>query len=121
MILLFIGPTALPQKMNFSSHMLRKAVCSQTDTEPVFMFLLTYPFHPPMLLVSILKEAFSRKEKDLLEAWTFKPVSIMTSSRLGVIGPWPNMKALIASDQKKEDDMSIGSFLTISDRDKFRH
>ena len=45
----------------------------------------------------------------------------MTSNRVGVIGPWPNMKALIASDQKKEADMSIGSFLTTSDRDKFRH
>ena len=51
----------------------------------------------------------------------FRPVSIMISSRVGVIGPWPNMNALMASDQKKEADMSIGSFLTISDRDRFRH
>ena len=51
----------------------------------------------------------------------FNPVSIMTSSRVGVIGPWPNKKALMVSDQKKEADMSIGSFLTISDRDRFRH
>jgi hypothetical protein len=29
----------------------------------------------------------------------FRPVSIMTSRRVGVIGPGPNMKALIASDQ----------------------
>ena len=45
----------------------------------------------------------------------------MISNRVGVIGPWPNMNALIASDQKKEADMSIGLFLTISDMDKFRH
>ena len=51
----------------------------------------------------------------------FRPVNIITSSRVGVIGPWPNKKALIASDQKKEADMRIGSFLTISDRDKLRH
>ena len=51
----------------------------------------------------------------------FSPVSIMTSSRVGVIGPWPNMKALIASDQKKEADISIASFLIISDKDKSRH
>ena len=101
--------------------MLRKAVCSLADTDPVFMFLLMYHFHPPMLFVSILKEAFSRRWKGLSEAWIFRPISIMTSSRVGVIGPWPNKKALMASDQKKEADMSIGSFLTISDRDRFRH
>src|SRR6185503_11712347 len=63
--LLLVGLTALPQKMNFSSHMLRKAVCSLTDTDPVFIFLPMYPFHPPMLFVSILKEAFFRRWKDL--------------------------------------------------------
>ena len=51
----------------------------------------------------------------------FKPVSIRTSNIVGVIGPWPNKKALIASDQKKEVDTSIGSFLTISDKERFRH
>src|SRR6185503_14522981 len=66
--LLFVGPTALPQKINFSSHMLRKAVCSQTDTDTVFMFLSIYPFHPPMLLVSILKDAFPSKRKGLSAA-----------------------------------------------------
>jgi hypothetical protein len=29
-----------------------------------------------------------------------KPVSIMTSRRVGVIGPWPNKKQFKASDQK---------------------
>ena len=101
--------------------MLRKAVCSLSDTELVFMFLVTYPFHPPMVLVSILKEALSRKSKDRSGAVMFKSVNIITSSKVGVIGPWPNKKVLIASDQKKEADMSIGSFLTISDRDKLRH
>ena len=98
--LLFVRPTALPQKINFSSHMLRKAVCSLTDTDPVFLFLPIYPFHPPMLFVSILKEAFSSRWKGLSGAWMFKPVSITTSIRVGVIGPWLNIKALIASDQK---------------------
>ena len=51
----------------------------------------------------------------------FKPVSIRTSNIVGVIGPWPNKKALIASDQKKGADVSIGSFLIISDKDKFKH
>jgi len=74
-----------------------------------------------MLLVSILKEAFSKKWNGLSEAEIFRPVSIMVSSGVGVIGPWPNRKALIASDQKKEADMSMGSFLTISDRDRFKH
>jgi len=45
----------------------------------------------------------------------------MTSNKVGVIGPWLNKKALMASDQKKEADMSIGSFLTISDKERFRH
>ena len=101
--------------------MLRKAVCSLSDTELVFMFLVTYPFHPLMVLVSILKEALSRKSKDRSGAVMFKSVNIITSSKVGVIGPWPNKKALIASDQKKEADMSIGSFVTISDRDRLRH
>ena len=101
--------------------MLRKAVCSLRDTEPVFIFLVMYPFHPPMVLVSILKEALSRKLKDRSEAVIFRPVSIMTSSKVGVIGPWPNKNTLMASDQKKEADMSIGSFLTISDKDRLRH
>ena len=74
-----------------------------------------------MLLVSILNEAFSKRWNGLSEAEIFRPVSIMTSNKVGVIGPWLNKKALMASDQKKEADMSIGSFLTISDRDKLRH
>ena len=98
--LLFVGPTALPQKINFSRHILRKAESSLTDTDQVFMFLPMYPFHPPMLFVSILKEAFSSSWKDLSGAWMFKPVSITTSIRVGVIGPWLNIKALIALDQK---------------------
>ena len=68
-----------------------------------------------------LERSFFKKENDLLGAEMFKPVSIRTSSRVGVIGPWLNKKAFMASDQKKEADMSIGSFLTISDKDKFRH
>jgi hypothetical protein len=32
-----------------------------------------------------------------------------------------NMNALMASDQKKEADMSIGSFLIILERDRFRY
>ena len=74
-----------------------------------------------MLLVSILKEDLSRKENGLSEVEMFRPVSMRTSRKVGVIGPWPNRKALMASDQKIEVDMSIGSFLTTSDRDKFRH
>jgi hypothetical protein len=30
----------------------------------------------------------------------FKPVIIITSRRVGVIGPWPNKKQFKASDQK---------------------
>ena len=56
--LLLVGPTVLPQKINFSSHMLRNAVCNLIDTDPVFIFLPMYPFHPPIFFVSILKEAF---------------------------------------------------------------
>ena len=84
---LLVGPAVLPQKMNFSNHMLRKAVCSLTDTEPVFMFSVTYPLQPPMVLVSILKEVLSKKSEDRLGAMMFKPVNIMTSSKVGVIGP----------------------------------
>jgi hypothetical protein len=51
----------------------------------------------------------------------FRPVSITTSIRVGVIGPWLNMNALMASDQKWEADISIGSFLIISDKYKLRH
>src|SRR6185503_1311821 len=98
--LVFVGPIVLPQKMNFSSHMLRKAVCSLSDADPVFIFLPIYPFHPPMLFVSILKDAFSTKRKGLLGALIFRPVSITTSIRVGIIGPWLNMNALTASDQK---------------------
>ena len=98
--LLFVGPTVLPQKINFSSHILRNAACSLADTDPVFMFLLIYPFHPPMFFVSILKEAFSSRRKGQSETWIFRTVSITTSIRVGVMGPWLNMNALSASDQK---------------------
>ena len=94
--MLLVGPTVLPQKMNFSSHMLRKAVCYLTDIEPVFIFSETYPLQPPMALYFILKEAGSKKA--LSEAVMFRPVNIMTSSRVGVIGPWPNRKAFIVSN-----------------------
>ena len=87
MRVLFVGPTVLLQKINFSSHMLRKAVCSLNDTEPVFIFLVMYPFHLPMVLVSILKEALFKKSKDQSGAVIFRPVSIITSSKVGVIGP----------------------------------
>jgi len=40
----------------------------------------------------------SKKSKDRSGAVIFRPVNIITSSRVGVIGPWPNKKALIASD-----------------------
>ena len=50
-IVLLVGPTVLPQKMNFSNHMLRKAVCSLTDIELVFMFSVTYLLQPLMVLV----------------------------------------------------------------------
>ena len=95
---LLVGPTVLPQKMNFSNHMLRKAVCSLIDIEPIFIFSVTYPLQPPMVLVFILKEAWSKKLKDRSEAVIFRPVNIMTSSKVGVIEPWPNKKALMASD-----------------------
>ena len=84
---LLVGPTVLPQKMNFSKHMLRKAVCSLTDTEPVFMFSVTYPLQPPMALVFILKEAWSKKLKAQSETVIFRPVNIITSRKVGVIGP----------------------------------
>ena len=75
-------------------------MCFLTDTEPVFMFSVTYPLQPPMVLVFILKEAWSKKLKAQSEIVIFRPVNIMTSSKVGVIGPWPNKKALMASDQK---------------------
>jgi len=84
------------------------------------MFLVTYPLLPPMDLVSILKEG-SKKSKDRSGAVIFRPVNIMTSNKVGVIGPWPNKKVLMASDQKWEAVASIGSFLTISDKERFRH
>jgi hypothetical protein len=62
------------------------------------MFLPIYLFHPPILFVSILKEAFSRRWKDLSGAWMFRLVSITKSIRVGVIGPWLNKNALIESD-----------------------
>ena len=55
--------------------------------QPVFVFLVMYPFHPPMVLASILKEALSRKSKDQSKAEMFWLVSIMTSNKDGVIGP----------------------------------
>ena len=55
--------------------------------QPVFVFLVMYPFHPPMVLASIMKEALSGKSKDQSKAEMFRPVSIMTSNKVGVIGP----------------------------------
>ena len=84
---LFVGPAVLPQKINFSSDMLRKVICSLIGTELVFVFLVMCPFHPPIVLVSILKEALSRNSKNRSGAEIFRPVSIRTSNRVGVIEP----------------------------------
>ena len=51
----------------------------------------------------------------------FKPISMRTSNKVGVIGPWLNKKALRASNQKKEADISISLFLIISDKERFMH
>jgi len=111
--LVFVGPTVLPQKMNFSSHMLRKAVCSLSDTDPVFIFLPIYPFHPPMLFVSITERSIGS-------------VDIQASEHHSIHQGrchWPMVKheCVDSVRPKIRADMSIGSFLITSDKDKFRH
>ena len=63
-----------------------------------------------------LREEIIRSGAEMLSL-----VSIITSNKVGVINPWPKTKAFMVSDQKYEADISIGSFLVISDKDRVRH
>jgi hypothetical protein len=74
-----------------------------------------------MFLVSTLVVSLSNRAKDRSGEEMFKPISMRTSSKVGVIGPWLNKKALRASNQKKEADISISLFLIISDKERFMH
>ena len=74
-----------------------------------------------MFLVSNQKEALDSKSYARSDAEMLRPVSIRTSIRVGVIGPWQKRKAFRASDQKYEADISIASFLFMSDNDRSMH
>ena len=50
-----------------------------------------------------------------------KPVSMITSARVGEAGPWPNKKALRVSNQKYEAAIINDSFLCISAMDSLMH
>jgi hypothetical protein len=49
-----------------------------------------------------------------------KPVSIMTSMRVGVIGPWPNRKQFKVSDKKLLMVFMRFSFFSRGDNDRDR-
>ena len=44
-------------------------------------------------------------------------INIWISANITIIGPWPNMKVLKASDQKYEADLNIGSFFFMFDKE----
>src|SRR5688572_17232380 len=97
---LVVGPAALPQKKSFSSHIIRKAVCSLFSTVPVFLLLLMKPFQPPIPLVSSRCDVVVKRRKGVSGEDMSRPVNRTTSASVGVIGPCPNKNALSASDQK---------------------
>lgn len=94
--ILLVGPTIFPKKINFSSYMFRNDVC-------------------------IRWEGLERRLKAKSRAVILRLVNISTSAKVGVIGPWPNNKALRVSDKKWEAMMSIDSFLPIFDRESSMH
>jgi hypothetical protein len=57
-------------------------------------------------LQTILKEGLLSVKSAMVIS---KPVSVTTSAKVGVIGPWPKRKAFDTSDQKYEAAMSIGT------------
>ena len=52
------------------------------------------------VLEESLKGTFGSLKAEGLGDVISRPVIITTSSRVGVMGPWPNMKQFRASDQK---------------------
>ena len=97
---LVVGPQLDPQKRNFSSHINKKATCSLGVIGPLPMYAAMYPDQPPMLLVLNSKVLLVFKFMGLADEVTSKPVSMMISSRVGVIGPWLKRKAFRVLDQK---------------------
>lgn len=97
---LVVGPQLGPQNRNFSSHIGRKVVCSFGVTDPVPIFFATNPDQPPMLLVLNSKLGFVFRLIRLADNVISRPVIIVASRRVGVIGPWAKRKAFKAVDQK---------------------
>ena len=79
---------------------MRRVACSLGPTDPVPMFLAKKPDQPPMLRIlnSLVYVVF--KLIGLADEVISRPVIMMISRRVGVIGPWLNKKALIVLDQK---------------------
>lgn len=61
------------------------------------------------------------KSKGLAEERMSSPVSILTSSKVGVMGPCQKKNALKVSDQKQPAAESKGSSFLRSAKDKARH
>ena len=97
---LAVGPQLEPQNKNFSSHIMRRVACSLGPTDPVPMFLAKKPDQPPMLRIlnSLVYVVF--KLIGLADEVISKLVIIVTSKRVGVIGPWEKRKVFIVEDQK---------------------
>jgi hypothetical protein len=84
---LVVGPQLDPQKRNFSNHISRKATCSRGVIDPWPIYAAIYPDQPLMLLVLNSKVFLVFKLMGLADEVTSRPVSMMISNRVGVIGP----------------------------------
>ena len=88
--------------MKCSNQKFRKAVCSFSVTGP--LFFMWRRRYAPQFVHSVLEESVkgtfgSLKAEGLGDAMS-RPVIMATSSKVGVMGPWPNMKQFRALDQK---------------------
>ncbi len=64
------------------------------------IYAVIYPDQPPMLLVLNSKVFLVFRFIGLADEVTSRPVSMIISSSVGVIGPWLKRKALRVLDQK---------------------
>ncbi len=75
-------------------------MCSLGVTGPDPMFKEINPFHPPILLVLKVNWFLLFKLMGLADELMSRPVIMIMSKRVGVIGPWLNRKAFRVLDQK---------------------
>lgn len=99
--------TTWPTEQKFSSHIIRKAVCSLAETGPIPMFSVIKPVQSPMALVLKVNLFLVFMPMGLAGEVMSRPVIMVMSSRVGVIGPWLTRMHLKCSTKSKQQLRSL--------------